>query len=379
MLGFLIILSLVLLSASSLVLANPLSVSTDKSKYYRGDRVTIRVTGTPNTDVTIEVRDPNGKLAWFDQVKLGSDGRGSTSFRLKSNAPYGTYRVYASAVGERASCTFSVVRRPGPPPPPPPPPPTPEEEARRAITSANETINSVRVVLDRLSQITELVEAERLFEDALELYSDALAAFNASEYDRAKYLASMAKSKAEAALSEGVSEAVSYLEGQLSWLEGVVDPAIELLLNFSRAYLDTARGASPSEAVPFLLDAYKFISAGAHVASLINKTSELEGLIATLRENATELASEVERLRSENAELSTRVGELQESYNALKSDYDELKSDYSSLMEENERLVERVDALIAELNNTRNLVYAVFVVGLVVGIVVGWLVRARKK
>ena len=376
LLGFLVILVLLLSLASSLVLASPLSVSTDKSEYYRGDRVTIRVSGTPNTDVAIEVRDPNGKVAWFGQARIGSDGKGSASFRLKSDAPYGTYRVYASAVGERASCTFKVVKKPAPPPPPPP---TPEEEAREAISSANETISNVRALLDRLSIITKLVEAEDLFEDALELYSDALAAFNASEYDRAKYLANMAKSKAEAALSEGVSEVISYLDGQLSQLEGMVDPAIELLLNYGKAYLNTAKGASPSEAVPFLLDAYKFISAGAHVASLIDRVSELEGLIATLRENATSLASELERLRSENAELSSRVSELQESYNALKSDYDELKSEYDSLKEENERLVEKVGALIAELSNARNLMYALFVVGLVIGIVVGWLIRARKK
>lgn len=77
--------------------------------------------GRPAGDVlvSIEVLDPEDRLAFVDVVKTRSDGRFETGFRLAEDASKGTYRVTATArVGgelEKAYAEFEVVA-PGKPP-----------------------------------------------------------------------------------------------------------------------------------------------------------------------------------------------------------------------------------------------------------------------
>ncbi|MGC8935033.1 MAG: hypothetical protein ACP5LN_07755, partial [Thermoproteota archaeon] len=138
-----------------------LSVSTDKSTYVRGEVVTISGSispTTPNVDVGIEVKDPNGVVVWIDSVKTDSSSKFSSSFTLRNDTTLGTYIVYASYSGIVATCTFSVQALPPPPPPPPPPP----KVSFISLTASNynpkigETINLYGEISPALSSATNV-------------------------------------------------------------------------------------------------------------------------------------------------------------------------------------------------------------------------------
>jgi len=116
----LLLLTLALMSLQiSTVFSDVTSLRTDKSEYLRGEVVTISGTAAAGEYVGIQVKDPNGVTVWIDSPKAGSDGSFTSSFRLKTDAAYGTYTVYATPPTPPRTITFKVV----PPPPPPPPPP----------------------------------------------------------------------------------------------------------------------------------------------------------------------------------------------------------------------------------------------------------------
>lgn len=94
------------------------SVSTDKSTYAPGELVTITAVVTRDGQpcagyiVGFEVRDPKGGHFPLPPVQTDSNGRASKSFRLKSDAPEGTWTVVAAVSGTNAkdTCTFTVTR-----------------------------------------------------------------------------------------------------------------------------------------------------------------------------------------------------------------------------------------------------------------------------
>jgi len=101
-----------------------ISVDTDKGTYYRGDLVTVTVTGaTPNGRVLLQVSDPSGAPIWPDEGFASSTGKITFKFEIGSDWPLGTYTVMVKdqSTGATATCTFKVESAPPPPPPPPPP------------------------------------------------------------------------------------------------------------------------------------------------------------------------------------------------------------------------------------------------------------------
>lgn len=87
--------------------SSPLSVTTNKSEYAPGEKVTITVSGSPGTVVGIQVLKPNGVTNSVDQVTIGSNGKASTSFRLPDDN-LGVWKVVATGGGEKAETTFKV-------------------------------------------------------------------------------------------------------------------------------------------------------------------------------------------------------------------------------------------------------------------------------
>jgi len=97
-----------------------MSVTTNKASYLRGETVAIRISGGPaNTQLGVQVVNPAGGTVFVAQVGTDSGGAASTSYKIASDAPLGTYTVYVSGGGQSAQTTFQVTT---PPPPPPPPP-----------------------------------------------------------------------------------------------------------------------------------------------------------------------------------------------------------------------------------------------------------------
>jgi len=108
------ILALLLASLTVPVLAQALTVTTDKDEYRLGE--TVKVSGTAPADayVTIQILNPDGQLAAADTVKAGADGTFTASFKLPSTIPYGyytsygTYTVKAYYLGQTASKSFTL-------------------------------------------------------------------------------------------------------------------------------------------------------------------------------------------------------------------------------------------------------------------------------
>jgi len=113
-LPMLLTLLMLLTVAPTLAATVTVTVTTSKTSYSLGEMVTI--TGTVKEDtvakanvlVNVEVRDPAGTLRFADVVATGTDGSFTTSFRLASTLPTGTYTVKAVYGGVTATKTFAV-------------------------------------------------------------------------------------------------------------------------------------------------------------------------------------------------------------------------------------------------------------------------------
>ena len=109
---------LAILTAAPAYAAVSVKVSTDKEVYALGDTVTI--TGTvkeaavaiPNVWVTVEVKEPTGRLAFSDIVKTDTAGTFTTSFRLAADRPAGVYTVKAYFGGAYGQASFTVSKAP---------------------------------------------------------------------------------------------------------------------------------------------------------------------------------------------------------------------------------------------------------------------------
>ncbi len=147
-----LLLTLLLLVPLLNTYANPLTVSTDKSEYNRGQDVTISISGaTPDCNLGVQVENPVGGV-WADQVKANSQGKASTTYKVPPDAVYGTYTVTVAGCGATGSCTFRVVEVYVPPPPPPPPPPPARESTSMTISVDREQVTlgesvTVKVIL----------------------------------------------------------------------------------------------------------------------------------------------------------------------------------------------------------------------------------------
>ncbi|ADM26895.1 hypothetical protein Igag_0042 [Ignisphaera aggregans DSM 17230] len=84
---------LLLLLIAVPVVAQTLTVSTDKSMYIPGDTVVVSGTAPANQYVSIDIVNPDGKIVDTKIVTSGSDGRYTASFKLPSTIPYGDWKA----------------------------------------------------------------------------------------------------------------------------------------------------------------------------------------------------------------------------------------------------------------------------------------------
>ena len=71
-----------------------LTVSTNKSEYYRGESVTILVSGgTPNDVYMLQIEDPSGNKVWVDQGSFDSNGAFQYQIKIPDDWDYGTYTI----------------------------------------------------------------------------------------------------------------------------------------------------------------------------------------------------------------------------------------------------------------------------------------------
>ncbi len=90
------------------VMAQVLTVSTDKATYLPSEIVTISGVADANAWVAVDVKNPQATSIFMDTVQANAQGAYSTAFGFPVNAVEGTYTVYVSAPGATASTTFIV-------------------------------------------------------------------------------------------------------------------------------------------------------------------------------------------------------------------------------------------------------------------------------
>ncbi|OYT64347.1 hypothetical protein B6U74_05730 [Candidatus Bathyarchaeota archaeon ex4484_205] len=108
-----ILLSLILILAiPHPVTSSPITVTTNKSTYYRGETVIISGKATPNTAITIKIYPSQGSPI-PKQAQSDSTGAYSTTYKLSSSAPYGIWTIEAkdTDTGETATTTFRVKEK----------------------------------------------------------------------------------------------------------------------------------------------------------------------------------------------------------------------------------------------------------------------------
>ncbi|MCS7097755.1 MAG: carboxypeptidase regulatory-like domain-containing protein [Candidatus Methanomethyliaceae archaeon] len=98
------------------VIAQTLTVTTNVDVYAPGETIIVTGSALPNTDVTIQLFNPNNELVDITYVRSGADGKYATSFRLPSVMPMdkwilGTYTVKAFMAGQSATKTITVQLR----------------------------------------------------------------------------------------------------------------------------------------------------------------------------------------------------------------------------------------------------------------------------
>jgi len=94
-------------------MAATLTVTTNADVYAPGETIVVSGSAVANTDVTVQLLNPNSQLVDIDYVTSGSDGSYSISFKIPSNMPtgqwiYGTYIVKAFMGAQTATKTITI-------------------------------------------------------------------------------------------------------------------------------------------------------------------------------------------------------------------------------------------------------------------------------
>jgi hypothetical protein len=114
-LTFLLSIFAILLVAPVALAAN-LTVTTNAATYAPGDTITVSGVAVANTDVTVQLLNPNSQLVDMNYVKSGSDGSYSMTFVIPASMPtgqwiFGTYTVKAFMATTTASTTVAIQQK----------------------------------------------------------------------------------------------------------------------------------------------------------------------------------------------------------------------------------------------------------------------------
>ncbi len=89
-----------------------LSFSTAATRYNAGDTVIFTGSGIPNKDLTLFVKDPNGKIIHFDIIKIGATGEAQFEFTTNDAFKTGTYVLVTKHENESDAHLFGIGQYP---------------------------------------------------------------------------------------------------------------------------------------------------------------------------------------------------------------------------------------------------------------------------
>ena len=89
-----------------------LSISTAATRYNSGDTVIFTGSGIPNKDLTLFVKDPDGKIIHFDIVQIGATGEIQYEFITNNEFETGTYVLVTRHENESDAHLFGIGQYP---------------------------------------------------------------------------------------------------------------------------------------------------------------------------------------------------------------------------------------------------------------------------
>jgi len=89
-----------------------LTISTAATRYNAGDTVIFTGSGIPNKDLTVFVKDPNGKIIHFDIVKVAATGNVEYEFTTNNTFETGTYVLITKHQNESDAHLFGIGQYP---------------------------------------------------------------------------------------------------------------------------------------------------------------------------------------------------------------------------------------------------------------------------
>ena len=371
----LLVVTLLALALQTRLLGSPITVSTDKDTYHPGDRVVVRGTAQPGSLVAIQVTDPQGLTVWVDQQKASSDGKFTSSFRLKSDARLGTYTVYASASEGKATASFKVVEKA-----PKPSEPAYKKEAAAALSAARRDLNLISELILNLTRVVDSPNASKLLDKAFTMLEKAEDEFSAGNYEDAMKKARQADRFAAEAWDTAVNDFTAEVRGSAERLGRIDDWMIARLINLSLASLEEAPLDAPSSrAVETLLLAYDLVRIAGEIEDLRYSVGELSSRVGELEERVKELEANLSAVLDERNELEKRVEEIKSENTKLRLRVQELEGEVQNYVKERDKALEekrKLEERVVELESRLRGRVAQWLTGLVEGIIGGLVVGA---
>jgi hypothetical protein len=101
-----------------LVVVPTITVTTDKTSYYKGE--TVQITGSlksnsnpiTNETVALAITPPTGDIFSLPNVTTNADGNFASSWVVPADAAAGSYVLTATALGVSATKTFTLIEPP---------------------------------------------------------------------------------------------------------------------------------------------------------------------------------------------------------------------------------------------------------------------------
>lgn len=323
------------LLAAPVAMAQALTVTTDKDVYGPGD--TIRVSGTAlaNTDVTVQLLNPNGQLVDIDYVKSGADGSYSISFKIPAAMPtgqwiFGTYVVKAFMAAQTATKSISIQLR--------------VAVTGKVVDSAGAAISGATVTVGPSSTTTA---ADGTFTVSLPSSGDYTIKVEKAGY----YPYSGTVKAAIGTTNVGTITLTSYedkikeLEKKISDLNKAIDE-LKSTVNSLKTKVDEL------SALAATVNDLK-----SKVDSLNSKVSDLTGTVNSLSGKVSDLSAS---LQSANTEISSLKGTIQQIQTTV-AITQELKSSVDSLKSS----VDALQATTAQLP----ILYALALVGIIIAVI----------
>lgn len=370
---YLALLITALILAAQLSISSPysVSVSTSKSTYAPGEKVTVKGKVSPAASVVLgwELRDPNGKRRTFGQTSSKSDGSFSFTITTSSSWPQGTYKVIVvvSGTSDKGSTTFKLQKTAGGGGGGGGAAPAPinyESKAKTKISSVQNLIDAFNTSFNNIAQLLKQLNATidsqaplNLLQQALDKLQDAQQKYKNKHYQDAYKAACEAEDYAEQAYKQviiNVKQTLIQITTDL--LAQTSEPFLQYFLNNTLQKIQEISTIPRPQTLNELIEAaYQLIvaSQAMQAPQLEQQLKSLVQQLETLKTTLTVLNQTYQQIEKEYKEYKQKLQALREQLQKLQENYNELAGNYASLTQDHQNLKNAYNQLQQENNQLK--------------------------